>query len=422
MVRVCHDSRVQFVFLPKERPLPMMNATVTLHADVDEIMPGLVADRRFLHQNPELGFQEVKTAAFVADRLMALGVEAIQTGVAKTGVTGLIRGTASGNGDTKTVMVRADMDALPILEENEVEYVSTNPGTMHACGHDSHVAMLLGTARMLSARRDQFAGTVKLLFQPAEEGGGGARAMVEAGALENPKVDATFGLHIWQGADLGTVWSRPGTAMVGSDGFRIVIKGKGGHGARPNSSIDPIVIGAEIINALQTIVSREGDPTVPAVVSICAFNAGEAANVIPDTAVLRGTTRTVTRAQRDDVVGRLEAIVKGIATSMRAEAEISFSWGAPAVINDPDMTAIVRAAAAEVVGPENSIEGPLQVVSEDYSEFLNRVPGCYFFVGSRNTSRDLVWGHHHPKFDIDEDAMAIGVETMTRTVLSYLAS
>jgi amidohydrolase len=400
----------------------MTVADATLHADVDEILPGLVADRRHLHQHPELGFQEVATSRFVTDRLRALGVEDIRTGIARTGVTGLIRGTAPATGATKTVMIRADMDALPIEEENEVEYRSTVAGTMHACGHDAHVAMLLGTTRMLSERRDRFAGTVKILFQPAEEGGGGAKAMVDAGALDDPKVDATFGLHIWQGADLGTVWARPGTAMVGSDGFTITIQGKGGHGARPQSTIDPVVVGAEIVNAAQTLVSREKDPTIPGVVSICAFNAGEAANVIPDAAVLRGTLRTVTKWQREEVKERLEALIRGIAGAMRAEIDLTFTWGAPPVVNDPAMTEIVRAAAAEVVGPEKAIEGPLQVVSEDYSEFLERVPGCYFFVGSRNQDRGLVWGHHHPKFDVDEDALAIGVETMTRTVLRYLAS
>jgi amidohydrolase len=399
----------------------MTVADASLHADVDEILPGLVADRRHLHQHPELGFQETATAGFVADRLRALGCEDIRTGIAGTGVTALIRGTAPAGGPTKTVMVRADMDALPIEEENEVEYRSTVPGKMHACGHDAHTAMLLGTARMLIERRGRFAGTVKLLFQPAEEGGGGARAMVEAGTLEDPNVDATFGLHIWQGADLGTVWARPGTAMVGSDGFQITIQGKGGHGARPQSTIDPVAVGAEIVNAVQTLVSRENDPTIPAVVSICAFNAGEAANVIPDTAVLRGTTRSVTQWQREELTDRLASLVRGVANAMRAEIDLSWMWGAPPVVNDPEMTEIVRAAAAEVVGAENAIAGPLQVVSEDYSEYLLRVPGCFFFVGSRNTDRGLVWGHHHPKFDVDEDALAIGVETMTRTVLRYLA-
>jgi amidohydrolase len=399
----------------------MAVADPTLHADVDEIMPGLVADRRHLHQRPELGFQETETAGFVAERLRALGCEDIRTGVAKTGVTALVRGTAPAAGATRTVLVRADMDALPIEEENEVEYRSTVPGTMHACGHDAHTAMLLGVARVLTDRRDRFAGTVKLLFQPGEEGYGGAKAMIDAGVLEDPKPDATFGLHIWQGADVGTVWARAGTAMVGSDGFKITIQGKGGHGARPQSTVDPVAVGAEIVTALQTLVSRESDPTLPAVVSICAFNAGEAANVIPDMAELRGTTRTVAQWQREELSARLLDLVRGVANAMRAEIDLTSIFGAPPVVNHPEMTEIVRAAAAEVVGPENAIEGPLQVVSEDYSEFLDRVPGCFFFVGSRNQDRGLVWGHHHPRFDVDEDALGIGVETMTRTVLRYLA-
>lgn len=396
----------------------MIASDATLHRDVDEILPGLIADRRFLHQYPELGFQEEATARFVAERLRALGVEQVQTGVAKTGVTGLIHGTAPGAG--KVVLLRADMDALPIQEENDVEYRSQVPGTMHACGHDTHVAMLLGTARMLMQRRDRFAGTVKLVFQPAEEGGGGAKAMVDAGVLENPNVDAAFGLHIWQGADVGTVWARPGVAMVGADGFVITIQGKGGHGARPQSTIDPVAVGSYLVSAIQTLVSRERDPTMPEVVSICRFNAGDAANVIPDTAELGGTTRTVAQWQREEVKERLAALTSQVAAAMRATVDLRFTFGAPPLVNDPDMTRIVQAAAAEVVGPDKVEDGPLMVVSEDFSEFLSRVPGCFFFVGSRNPERGLIWGHHHPRFDVDEAALAIGVETMTRTTLRYL--
>ncbi len=396
----------------------MIASDATLHRDVDEILPGLIADRRYLHQYPELGFQEEATAGFVAERLRALGVEQVTTGVAKTGVTGLIHGTAPGAG--KVVLLRADMDALPIQEENDVEYRSQIPGTMHACGHDTHVAMLLGTARMLMQRRDRFAGTVKLVFQPAEEGGGGAKAMIDAGVLENPHVDAAFGLHIWQGADVGTVWARPGVAMVGADGFVITIQGKGGHGARPQSTIDPVAVGSYLVNAVQTLVSRERDPTMPEVVSICRFNAGDAANVIPDTAELGGTTRTVAQWQREEVKERLAALTAQVAAAMRATVDLRFTFGAPPLVNDPDMTRIVQAAAAEVVGPDKVEDGPLMVVSEDFSEFLSRVPGCFFFVGSRNSDRGLIWGHHHPRFDVDEAALAIGVETMTRATLRYL--
>ncbi|MBX3071227.1 MAG: amidohydrolase [Thermomicrobiales bacterium] len=394
-------------------------ADVSFKDQVEEILPGVIADRRHLHQHPELGFQEHETAAFITERLTSLGVEDIRTGIAKTGVTGLVRGTGKGPGADKVVMLRADMDALPIHEDNDVEYRSQNDGVMHACGHDSHVSMLLGTTRMLVDNRDRFAGTVKVLFQPAEEGGGGARMMVAEGALQDPEVHATFGIHIWQGIDLGVVTAREGVSMVGADGFKIHINGRGGHGAAPNRCVDPVVVGSAIVNALQTVISREKDPTVPGVVTIGSFRSGEAFNVIPDTADLTGTIRTVSAEQGDAVKARLEALVTGVASAMGATAEVSFSFGAPAVINDPEMTKIVRQAAAEVVGTENSIEGALMPVSEDYSLFLNEVPGCFFFVGSRNEALGLTWGHHHQKFDIDEAAMAIGIETMTRTVFGY---
>lgn len=395
-----------------------MVASNDLRRDVDEILPGIVADRRYLHQHPELGFQEHETARFIAERLASLGIEDIQTGVGKTGVVALIHGRGPG----RVVALRADMDALPIFEENDVEYRSLNDGVMHACGHDSHVSMLLGTARMLTSLRDQWDGTVKLIFQPAEEGLGGAMAMIEDGVLENPKPEAIFGIHIWQGFDLGVVTARPGTAMVGGDGFKIVITGLGGHGAQPNLCIDPIAVGAQIVVALQTIVSRELDPTLPGVISVCAFLSGNASNVIPDTAELRGTIRSVTAEQGKMMAKRVEEIVRGVAETMRAKVEIEILFGVPPTVNDPAMTAIVREAAAEVVGPAGSIDGPLMVVSEDMSEFLNRLPGCFYFVGSQNAERGLTWGHHHALFDIDEDAMAIGVETMTRTVLKFLAS
>ena len=224
-----------------------MAVFVDLHNDVDEIMPGLIADRRHLHQHPELGFQEFETAKFVAERLKALGFDEIKTEVGRTGVVGLLNGTAPRKGPGKVVGLRADMDALPILEENEVDYVSLNDGVMHACGHDSHVTMLLGTARMLAKRRNEFGGSVKFIFQPAEEGLGGAHEMIAAGAFEDPKPDAVFGIHIWQGADLGVVEARSGVAMVAADGFWIKLTGKGGHGAQPDLCFDPIVAGAQMI-------------------------------------------------------------------------------------------------------------------------------------------------------------------------------
>jgi amidohydrolase len=393
-----------------------------LRGEIDEILPGVIADRRHLHMHPELGFHEFETSKFVIDRLTSLGIEELRTGVGKTGVTGLIRGTAPSDGVTpKTLLIRADMDALPIEEANDVDYRSQNPGVMHACGHDAHTAILLGVARILSERRDQFAGKVKLLFQPAEEGGGGAKAMIGDGALEDPKPDASLGLHVWQGTDVGTVEARPGVAMVGVDGFTIAVKGKGGHGGLPHLTIDPIAVGAQIITALQTIVSRERKAVVPAVVTIGALHAGQAPNVIPETAEMAGAIRFVSCEQREELQRRLTEIAQGVGTAMRAEVDVTIRYGVPALVNEPEMAALVRAAAAEVVGPDHAIEGELKIVSEDMAEILNRAPGCFFFVGSRNAERGLTFGHHHAQFDIDETALAIGIETMTRSALRYLS-
>ncbi|MFL5758899.1 MAG: M20 family metallopeptidase [Thermomicrobiales bacterium] len=391
-----------------------------LRGDIDEIMPGVIADRRHLHMHPELGFQEFETSRFVADRLTAIGVDDIKTGVGKTGVTALIRGTAR-NGNGKTLLIRADMDALPIDEENDVEYKSQNSGIMHACGHDAHTAMLLAVARLLNERRDQFAGTVKLFFQPAEEGLGGAMAMIRDAALEDPKPDNALGLHIWQHTDLGVVEARDSIAMVGGDGFTITVNGKGGHGAQPHLTIDPITVGAQIITALQTVVSREQSPIMPAVVTIGALHAGNASNVIPETAVMSGTIRSVTEEQRKMLAQRVTEIAEGVGAAMRAQVDVAIKWGVPALVNDPELVKLVRSAASEVVGPENAIEGELKVVSEDMAEVLNRVPGCFYFVGSRNAERGLIYGHHHARFDVDEAALAIGIETMTRSALHYFA-
>ncbi|CAA9550350.1 MAG: N-acetyl-L,L-diaminopimelate deacetylase homolog [uncultured Thermomicrobiales bacterium] len=393
--------------------------TTVLKNDVDEILPGVIADRRFLHEHPELGFQEVETSRFVAERLAAMGVEDIRTGIAKTGVTGLIRGQG-GSGPGKTLLIRADMDALPIQEENDVDYRSKHDGVMHACGHDAHTAMLLGVTRLLQDRRGDFAGTVKVLFQPAEEGPGGAKPMIEAGALEDPKVDAALGLHVAQAMPLGKIGVRTGPAMAASDRFEIRIQGKGGHGARPQATVDPIAIGAQIVVALQTIVSRETDPTVPAVVTVGAFLAGQAFNVIPDTATLRGTVRSFDNDERQRLAERIQAVATGIAAAMRAEATVDYSFGYPPTVNDAAMTDIVRAAATSVVGAENVVDEELHMGAEDMSYFLEAVPGSFFFVGSMNEDRGLVWGHHHPRFDIDEVALSTGMATMVESALGYL--
>lgn len=398
----------------------MVTAT-RLHDEIDEILPGLIADRRYLHENPELGFQEHNTAKFVAERLQALGVEEIRTGINGTGITGLVRGTGSGPGKDRVVLVRADMDALPIHEENDVEYRSRNDGVMHACGHDAHTAILLGLARTLMARRDEFAGTVKLLFQPSEEMfPGGAKGMIDEGVMEDPHVDASFALHMAQHQPLGVITIAGGPILAAPDSFKATIQGKGGHAAAPHRAVDPIVIGAQIVGALQTVVSRNVDPVESCVVTVGHFNAGEAFNVIPDIATIGGTVRTLTPEIRDLAEERVNTVIRGIAEAGGATVEIEYTRGYPATINDPAAAALVREAATEVVGADSVVTPPPSMGGEDYAYFLLDRPGAMFQVGTKNEERGLVWGHHHPRFDIDEESLAIALETMTVTVLKYL--
>ncbi|HEV2127768.1 MAG TPA: amidohydrolase, partial [Thermomicrobiales bacterium] len=333
-----------------------------------------------------------------------------------------IRGTGDGSGKGKVVLARADMDALPIVEENEVDYRSKNDGVMHACGHDAHTAILLAVARVLMDRRDQFAGTVKLCFQPSEETGpGGAKWMIEQGVMQDPPVDACFGLHVWQNEPVGTVLVSDGPVMANSDRFEIRIQGKGGHGAMPHGCVDPIVVGMQIVGALQTLVSREVDPTEAAVVTVGEFHAGHAPNVIPDTATIRGTVRSFAPEVQDLLERRIIELAEGIGASMRAEVKAEYRRGVPATVNDPAMAEIARQAAIEVVGEENVRPQIPTMGGEDMSFFLLEKPGCYFWVGTNNEDRGLTWGHHHPRFDIDEEALGVGVETMVRTLTRYLA-
>lgn len=393
-------------------------ATLTLRQEVDEILPGVIADRRHFHENPELAFEEFETAKYVAERLAQLGVEDIKTGVGGTGVTGLIRGE---KGDGKVIMLRADMDALPILEEVESEYKSKVDGKMHACGHDAHTAMLLGTARILMQNKANFKGTVKVLFQPAEEvPPGGAIAMIRDGALEDPKVDASIGMHVSSGLDAGKIEWRVGPGSAGSDRFRAVIKGKGGHAARPQISVDPVVIAAQIVIALQSLISRETDPMDSAVISTTAVIAGEAFNVIPDTAELRGTVRTISPETRERLSQRVPEVIKGIASTMGAEVDVTWISGYPSVQNDPEIVEIVRNAAIAVAGEENVEEGQLGLGGEDFSYFSLEVPSCFYYCGTRNEEKGIVWGHHHPKFDIEEEGFVNGMATMAQAAMDYL--
>lgn len=392
--------------------------TTSLRNEFDEILPGVIADRRHLHAHPELAFEEVETAAFVAKRLKELGVEDIRTGIAKTGVTGLIRGT---KGDGKCVMLRADMDALPILEENDVDYRSQVDGKMHACGHDAHTAMLLGVASVLMRHRDDFAGIVKLLFQPAEEvPPGGAREMVAEGALENPHVDACLGLHVSAGEPAGQLSFRAGPGSAGSDRFRVVIQGRGGHAARPQNAIDPVVVAAEIILGLQTLVSRETDPMDSAVISTTAVLAGEAFNVIPDTAELRGTVRTISPETRSRLEQRVPELITGIGTAMGADVEVQYILGYPSVQNDPQIVEIARQAAVDALGAEQVTEATLGMGGEDFAYFSLERPSCFMYCGTRNEERGIVWGHHHPRFDTEEEGFLNGMIAMASAAIAVL--
>lgn len=395
-----------------------MATTMTVHDEVAEWEPELVATRRDLHMHPEVGFEVVRTAGIVAERLRALNLDEVTEGVGRTGVKGVLRGAKPG----KTLLIRADMDALPVAEETSLPFASQTEGKMHACGHDGHTSILLTTARILARRRDELAGTIVFCFQPAEEGGGGARAMMADGIMENPHVDASIGLHLLQETPVGTVTVITGPCMSGVHGYLVKIQGKGGHGAMPHTTVDALLVAATIVTDLQILISREVDPLKPVVVTQGTFHAGTtAANIIADTATFSGTTRFFDAEVGDYVAERLPQIVTSLAEGMRASADVTYRVGGPPVMNEPGMAAIVRAAATDVVGREQVLDGPRWMPSEDYSEFTRRVPACYFFVGSKNEATGQIWGHHHPKFDFDERALTIGVETMVGATLRYLA-
>ncbi len=393
-----------------------MATAITLHDEVMEWEQELVATRRDLHMHPEVGFEVTRTAGIVAERLRSIGLDEVIEGVGRTGVKGILHGGKPG----KCLLIRADMDALPVQEETGLAFASEALGKMHACGHDGHTSILLTAARLLARRRDEIAGTVVFCFQPAEEGGGGARAMMADGIMENPQVDASIGLHILQQAPIGEVVVITGPCMSGANGYRVTIQGTGGHGAEPHTTVDPLLIAATIITNLQSLVSREIDPQKPVVLTQGTFHAGTtAANIIPDTATFSGTCRFFDMEVGEYVARRLPELVRGMAESMRATAEIDYRTGGFPVTNAPEMAALVREAASVVPGVTVT-DGPRWMPSEDYSEFTRRVPSCYFFVGSRNEAAGQIWGHHHPKFDFDERALTIGAETFVGATLRYL--
>ncbi len=372
--------------------------------------------RRDFHMHPELGFQEIRTAEIVARELNALGLN-VQTGVAGTGVVALLEGGKPG----PVVLARADMDALPITEETGAPYASQTPGVMHACGHDGHTAILLTVAKLLHAHRAELAGTVKLVFQPAEEGLGGAARMVEAGVLENPRPDVTLALHLWNDQPLGWIGVARGAAMAGAEIFKVKVRGKGGHGAAPHQTHDPILAASQIVNALQTIVSRNIAPLQSAVVSVCTIHGGEAFNIIPQQVELSGTIRTFEPEVREKILERFEIITYGLAETFGCTAEVELTRLTPAVINDAKTAARVEAVARRLF-PEASIDASHNVTmgSEDMAFMMEQVPGCFFFVGSANKEKNLDAAHHHPCFDFDEQALPRAAALMAAAIADLL--
>ncbi|TFI51646.1 amidohydrolase [Mastigocladus laminosus UU774] len=385
---------------------------------IRSLQPQLVEWRRRLHQKPELGFQEKLTAEFVSQKLQKWGIEH-QTGIAETGIVAIIRGEKPAN--EKVLAIRADMDALPILEQNEVAYRSQHDGIMHACGHDGHTAIALGTAYYLQQHRQDFAGTVKMIFQPAEEGPGGAKPMIDAGVLKNPDVDAIIGLHLWNNLPLGTLGVRAGALMAAVETFNCTIFGKGGHGAMPHQTVDSVVVAAQIVNALQTIVARNVNPIDSAVVTVGELHAGTKCNVIADTARMSGTVRYFNPSLQGFFSQKIEQIIAGICQSFGANYDFESCKLYPPTINDTGMAELVRSVAEEVVETPVGIVPECQTMGgEDMSYFLQEVPGCYFFLGSANQQKNLAYPHHHPRFDFDETALAMGVEMFVRCVDRFL--
>ncbi|KHF40372.1 M20 family metallopeptidase [Halalkalibacter okhensis] len=381
---------------------------------LEELYPEMVDLRRMLHAEPELSFQEEKTPEMIADYLERLGV-VVKRNVGGRGVLGYIQGGKPG----KTVALRADFDALPIQEETGLPFASRQPGVMHACGHDGHTATLLVLAKVLMEQREQIEGTVVLIHQFAEElAPGGAIEMIKDGCLNG--VDAIFGTHLWSTMPLGQIGYRQGPIMAAADRFDLVIKGRGGHGASPHETVDSIAVASSIVSALQHIVSRNVDPLKSAVVSIGSFHAGGAFNVIADSATIVGTVRTFDEAVQELIITRIEQITKGICDAMGADYTLDYKKGYPAVINDREETTHFVHTATGIV--QNLVVQEMDPVmgGEDFAYYLQHVPGTFFFTGAGNVQEGIIYPHHHPKFDFDEEAMLIAAKCLGKVALNYL--
>ncbi len=377
----------------------------------------LISDRREIHKFPETEFEEFKTQKYITSRLDELGLS-YETGIAKTGTLVTIKGRENG----RTILLRADIDALDIMEQGEAEYKSVIDGKMHACGHDAHTAVMLGVCSVLAELKDEISGTVKIVFQPAEEGQGGAEPMIAEGVMENPRVDACLALHTEPELECGKIRVKSG-AMYGSpDEFEIIIKGKSGHGAEPHLCVDPILVSAQVIVALQSVVSRRISPFESAVVSLCSICGGTNTNVIPDSVRILGTARSQSSEVRNKLPIFIEDTVKGICSAFGAEYEMKFSMMFPPLINSEEMADVVRASAVRQIGEENTVFGGSSTMAgEDFAYFANAAPSAIFKLGVGNKKKGIVYPLHNSKFDIDEDSLVVGVKVMTDAVFEYLS-
>lgn len=372
----------------------------------------MIQIRRDFHQHPELGMEEKRTSENIAKRLGELGLE-VKTSIGRTGVVGLLKGKNSG----RTVLLRADMDALPIHEKNNVPYRSRNDGIMHACGHDGHMAILLTVAKILNAHRKDLTGRIKFVFSPGEEGFAGARFMIEDGALKDPQVDAAFALHLMTSIPIGFVALRSGPMMACMDSFTIKIKGKSGHAASPEEGADAILMSAQVISTLQSLISKEVSPMIPLVVHVGTIHGGNAFNIVAEHVELKGTVRTHDEILRKSMPERIDRIVKGVTEALRGTHKLDYKFDYPPVINDAVMTELVKGIGAQVVGGEQVLEVPSVMLSDDMGFFLKQVPGCYFFVGAGSAEKGFDQPHHNARFDFDEEALVVGAEVMIRVAL-----
>jgi hippurate hydrolase len=400
-----------------KHPKPEPRITMPIVNRVADLQPDIQAWRRDIHQHPELMYDVHRTAAFVADRLREFGCDEVATGLGRTGVVGVIKGRKpAGNGDIKVIGLRADMDALPIEEETNLAYASKTPGKMHACGHDGHTAMLLGAARYLAETRN-FAGDAVVIFQPAEEGGAGAAAMIRDGLMDRFAIDQVYGMHNGPGIPVGSFAIRPGPIMAATDSIDIRIEGRGGHAARPHKCIDSVLVGAQLVTALQSIVSRTIDPLESAVISICEFHAGNARNVIPQTAELKGTVRTLTPEVRELVEKRVREIVAGVAQITGAKIDLEYERGYPVVVNHASQTDLATQVAKEVAGDANVHDTPPMMGAEDFAYMLEQRPGAFIFCGNGDSA-----GLHHPAYNFNDDAIVFGTSYWIKLVENTLAA